>query len=266
MNGKNISAQKIKSLLKGDGSVKVYNSLDSTNATAKELVARGDAKTGDLIIALSQTKGRGRMGRSFYSPENCGIYFSLVLRPNISAEDISLITPVAAVAVATAIEGFYEKTPKIKWVNDIFINEKKVCGILSEAVFGANGVAECVILGIGINLTAPKEGYPEEIKSIAGSVFLADEDFDANHLIADTANRFLELYGNLKSENTVNEYRKRMLLIGSEVKYTLNSKEQIGRVVDIDNRYRLIVEKQNGEMEYLQSGEVTIKSKTIFNK
>lgn len=263
MGKNNVSAIAIKSLLKLSSKVKVFGSIDSTNSMAK-LDATNGAGEGDLIVALSQTGGRGRMGRSFYSPEESGIYFSIILRPKIKAEDISLITPVAAVAVAAAAEKITKKSPKIKWVNDIFLNGKKICGILSEAAFNADGTADYVVLGIGINLTTPKNGYPEEIKNIAGSLFDDNESFDANALIADIVNRFFELYKDLKGEATKEEYQKRMMLIGSTVNYTQNKNEYSGTVEGIDERFRLVIKNALGEMIALESGEVTIGSGNIL--
>ncbi len=259
MSQNKVTANEIKAHLKTDLPVSVYSCLESTNITARLKAADG-AREGDLTIALSQTGGRGRMGRSFYSPESSGIYFSLVLRPRIKAEDISLITPVAAVAVARAIEEIARKSPKIKWVNDLFINNKKVCGILSEATFCGDGSAEYVILGIGINLVTPKGGYPQDIKNIAGSVFNKDEAFNANKLVASIVNGFFELYTDLKSENTLEEYQKRMMLIGSNINYTQNGVQKSGSVAGIDNKFRLIIKNEKGESVHLQSGEVTIGS------
>ena len=262
MSQKKVSADGIKELLKIPSKVSCYDKLNSTNILAKSKATEGAAE-GEIIVALSQTGGRGRMGRSFYSPKASGIYFSIVLRPKINAEDISLITPVAAVAVARAIEDITEKSPKIKWVNDIFLNDKKVCGILSEAVFGADGSAEYVILGIGINLVTPKSGYPEDIKNIAGSLFAEDESFDANLLVASTVNNFFELYGDLKSQSTLEQYQKRMMLVGQNINYTQNGIQKSGRVEGIDERFRLIVKSDLGEIIHLQSGEVTIGSNNL---
>ena len=263
MNVKNLSAEAIKSLLKGDSEVMLFNCLESTNSQAKGLAVSGKAKEGDVIIALSQSNGRGRMGRSFYSPKGCGIYFSIVLKPNIPQKDICLITPVAAVAVALAIEKATEKSPKIKWVNDIFINGKKVCGILSEAALNQSGGAEYVILGIGMNLNPPQGGYPSELKNIAGSIFESNEDFNANKLVADTVNEFFALYKDLYSKTTSNEYKKRMLLMGEEINYTQNGEQKSGVVAGIDEAFRLIIKNENCDPLHLQSGEVTIKSETI---
>ena len=151
----------------------------------------------------------------------------------------------------------------IKWVNDIYVDSKKVCGILSEAVFGADGSAEYVILGIGINLVTPKSGYPEDIKNIAGSLFAEDESFDANLLVASTVNNFFELYGDLKSQSTLEQYQKRMMLVGQNINYTQNGTEKSGRVEGIDEHFRLIVKSDLGEIIHLQSGEVTIGSNNL---
>ncbi|MBQ7108587.1 MAG: biotin--[Clostridia bacterium] len=258
-----LSADKIKHLLKIDSKVMLFESLESTNLFAKELAASGKACEGDIIIALSQTYGRGRLGRSFYSPACCGVYFSIVLKPNIPINDISLITPVAAVAVATAIEKATNKSPKIKWVNDIFLNGKKVCGILSEAAFTADGIGSYVILGVGINLVSPKGGYPEDIKNIAGSIFEGEEVFDANCLVADIINNFFDCYKDLNNKDLLIEYRKRMMLIGDNINYTVNATRKTGKVVGLDERFRIIVESDAGEREALQSGEVSIGSGNI---
>ena len=258
-----LSADKIKHLLKIDSKVMLFESLESTNLFAKELAASVKACEGDIIIALSQKGGKGRMGRSFYSPKGCGVYFSIVLKPNLPPEDIFLITPVAALAVVTAIEKATNKSPKIKWVNDIFLNGKKVCGILSEAAFTADGIGSYVILGVGINLVSPKGGYPEDIKNIAGSIFEDEEVFDANCLVASITNNFFDFYKALTNKALPIEYRKRMMLIGENINYTANNLKKSGRVVDIDNSFRLIVEAESGEIEALQSGEVTIGSGNI---
>lgn len=260
-----ISADKIKTLLKKDFGVNVFEFLESTNTKAKSLAQNGGAE-GEIIIALSQTGGKGRMGRSFYSPKESGLYFSIILRPTIKAEDISLITPTAAVAVARAIEDVAKKSPKIKWVNDIFVNEKKVCGILSEAAFNADGTAQFVILGIGINLKEPKGGFPDDIKTVAGSLFSENEECNPNEILAAVVNNFFELYKDLNSPTTPKGYQSRMMLMGSRINYTQNGIQNAGVVMGIDERFRLVIKKENGDLFHLQSGEVTIGSKEAAKK
>ena len=142
--------------------------IDSTNRYVKQLGAAG-APEGRVVIANRQSAGRGRLGRSFFSPGEKGIYMSVLLRPEIELERAVLITSMAAVAVARAIERVSDIPAKIKWVNDIFLNRKKVCGILTESGINAEtGKLEYAVLGIGVNVGSME--FPEELKGIATSV------------------------------------------------------------------------------------------------
>ena len=157
-----------------------------------------------------------------------------------------------------------DKKPQIKWVNDIFLDNKKVCGILSEGTFSSDGKrAEYIILGIGINLFVPDSGFPEDIERIAGGIFEKNDKIDLNLIIAETVNEFLRLYDNLHNPDIVKSYRNRLFLLGKTVNYIKNGIAESGRVLDIDDNFRLIIEKTSGETEALQSGEVTIKSSTL---
>lgn len=261
-----ISYDEIKRYLNRDLPVFVFESLKSTNLTAKEYAIKGAAE-GSIVVALSQTGGRGRLGRQFFSPKGSGIYLSVILRPDFSPEDITLITASAAVAVCNMIEKMCNKKPQIKWVNDIFLDNKKVCGILSEGVFSADGKrAEYIILGIGINLFVPDGGFPEDIERIAGGIFEKNDKIDLNLIIAETVKEFLRLYDNLHDPEIVKSYRNRLMLMGKTVNYIKNGVTESGKVLDIDHNFRLIIEKASGETEALQSGEVTIKSSTLTRK
>lgn len=263
LSSKKVSYDSLKGLIKTDCNIKIFDELESTNITAKS-EAKNGAPEGTIIIARSQTGGRGRLGRNFYSPKDSGIYLSIILRPDIPIKDIILITPTAAVAAALAIETVTNKSPKIKWVNDIFVNGKKVCGILSEAAFSENcTAAEYIILGMGINLTTPEGGFPKDIKDIAGSIYNYDELPNTNELIASIINNFLRLYGDLNNKNTKDEYQKRMLLIGNSVNYTQNGEKYSGTVLGIDEGFKLIVKNASDEIIYLESGEATIGSGNI---
>ncbi|MBQ5765054.1 MAG: biotin--[Clostridia bacterium] len=238
---------------------KVYDSLISTNKTAKELAENG-AKEGTVIVAKKQTGGRGRLGRSFYSPEGTGLYFSIILRPDFSPEQNLLITPAAAVAVSTVIEALTDTKAQIKWVNDIFINGKKVCGILSEAKLNAKGTTEYVILGIGINLTPPKGGFPKDIEFVAGALFNAPQNDTANEIMVKTVTTFLSLYQGLTDDKIYTEYEKRLMLKKAEVNYTENGEVKHGTVLGVDRSFNLIINKADGKEFHLSSGEVTIGS------
>ena len=170
----------------------VLESVDSTNTALMRMAATGAAE-GTVLLAQAQTAGRGQRGRDFYSPAGCGLYMSLLLRPKMPPEDVLAITPAAAVAAAQAVEAATGRRAGIKWVNDIQIDGKKVCGILTEAA-SSSGTLDCAVCGIGINLFPPPGGYPEALRDRAGALFDAypgDERTAA--LAADVLNRLWEL-------------------------------------------------------------------------
>lgn len=240
-----------------DRKVIFLEQTDSTNRVAKSLAEQG-ADEGTLIVALSQTAGRGRLGRSFLSPEG-GLYFSLVLRPSFSPEESRMLTVAAAVATAQAIEQTSGKKCDIKWVNDIYIGGKKVCGILTEGAFDAEtGTLKYAVLGIGINIFAP-DGLPDEISDIADTVFDGDVPSKIKaELIAKIVNNFMAFYKKLDGRAFLEEYRRRSMLTGLDVCYTLQGAEHTGRVLGIDDEARLIVE-ENGKEVYIGAGDVSVR-------
>ena len=154
--------------------ITVYKTIESTNSEAK-LLAVQNAEHGTIVVSEEQTKGRGRFGRDFFSPSDSGIYMSIILKPKLNMENAVLITTAAAVAICDAIEKFTNKVSRIKWVNDIFIGDRKVCGILTEAVTNfESGMMESVIVGIGINVKTKNEDFPLELQDTAGSIFNDD--------------------------------------------------------------------------------------------
>jgi len=171
----------------------IYDCLESTNKTAKEM-AISEAEHGTVVIADSQTAGKGRYGRSFHSPPNHGLYMSLIIKPNqYRFSTPTLITAFSAVTVCEAIEAISDKRPKIKWVNDIFLNGKKICGISAEAITDfESGNTQWIVVGIGVNYSTLATDFPEELRHIAGSVFGLDTPpTTRNHLAAEILNRFL---------------------------------------------------------------------------
>ena len=142
-----------------DVPVKIYRELDSTNRAAKEAAFSGEAGHGALILARRQKSGRGRRGRSFYSPENAGLYMSIVLRPDRTLKEGLLITTAAATAVCRAVKKICGIDLGIKWVNDLYFHNKKVCGILTEAVYRLlkAGTLSLQFVGIGLNLYMPED-------------------------------------------------------------------------------------------------------------
>lgn len=260
-----ISAESITPYLRGtakDFQLEVRQTVTSTNTIAKELAAKG-AKEGTVIIAREQTEGRGRMGRSFYSPKASGIYFTLILRPTLNLEDSLLITTAAAVAVVKAIKAVAGIKAGIKWVNDIFVDGKKVCGILTEASLNfESGGLEYAVVGIGINIDTGH--FPKELSQIAGSVF-SDKPSDkpvTSMLVAEVLNNMAECMNSLTEKKYLEEYRSHSFLIGQEILVQKGTAVIPAKALDIDEKARLVVEYEDGTREVLSSGEVSVRVKS----
>ena len=237
----------------------IFDTVDSTNNVAKELAENGEGNS--VIIALHQSAGRGRRGRSFFSPDGCGIYMSLLVRADEQAENIALMTSAAAVAVAEAIEAVSDVRADIKWINDIYIGGKKACGILCESVFsGTTGLPEYTVVGIGINLIAP-DGFPEEIAHIATSVFgnkLPDEDIPSR-LCAKIASKIFRYAKNLSKKEFLKKYKEKSFVLGREITVHSASESYPATATDIDDKCHLIVTLPDGTQRTLSSGEISIK-------
>lgn len=230
---------------------------DSTNNDAKRIATEG-AKEGTTVIANRQTAGKGRLGRSFFSPEEKGIYMSVVLRPKLALKSSTLITSMAAVAVARAIEKTSGVYAQIKWVNDVFLNGKKVCGILTEAAMDSeNGQLAYAVLGIGVNVGCME--FPQELREVATSVSNeAGKSVPREVLIAEILNELEAFYGTLASGSFLEESRKRSLVIGKEIKVVGAGQSYPARAVAIDESGQLVVETEEGR-QALYSGEVSIR-------
>lgn len=238
----------------------VVASIDSTNKKVREMAIEG-AKEGYTVIAASQTMGRGRRGRSFYSPKDTGVYLSILLRPkNYTPEQATRITTMAAVAVCEAIESISPEKAMIKWVNDIFIDNKKVCGILTEgAIDLETHYLDYAVLGIGINVYYPEGGFPEEIENTAGAVFKHVEDDCKNKIAAAILNNFMKYYLSDSVTEYTSRYKERNLAIGKDITILVGNSKTKAKAVDIDDDCHLIVRYDNGETEALSSGEISIR-------
>ena len=260
-----ISEQSVHKHLKNDDFFRltVMERVDSTNSVLKQLAERGEQE-GCVVIANEQTSGKGRMGRSFYSPPGSGVYISLLLRPKLSAADSLLITTAAAVAGSRAIEDITGRKTAIKWVNDIYCGGKKVCGILTEAsVDFESGTLSYAVLGIGINIADPDGGFPKELEHIATSIY-AGEPYSSeirSKLSASVLDNFLEIYIQLHTKSFMNEYRKRSFVIGKEIYIISPNAREEALVLGIDDDARLIVKTSDGEIKTLSSGEISIREK-----
>ena len=238
--------------------ISVYKQLDSTNNQAKIAALEG-ALSGTIIIAEQQSAGRGRQGRSFYSPASEGLYMSILLRPeNKSLGDCLLITVMAAVATAQAISELTGAQAQIKWVNDIFVDGKKVSGILTEAISDfESGTVEAVIVGIGIN--CQNSNFPDELKHIATS--LKAFNINRNRLAAEiTANLFSVLA--YSDDLLIEEYRAKSYVLGKQITFEQNGCKLTGKAVDINLQGNLLVECENLIIT-LKAGEISIGSGNI---
>lgn len=239
--------------------IEVHKSLESTNTLLKELAIAGEPE-GKVVIAEEQTGGRGRFGRTFYSPAKTGIYMSILLRPKMTAEDSLFITTSTAVAVARAIEKVAHCEAKIKWVNDIYCQGKKVCGILTEAAVDfESGGLEYAVVGIGINILEPEDDFPEELKNIATSI-LGNKNYSPtlrSQLVAEILNNFFEYYYNSKDKEFLEEYRNRSFLLGKDILVISGDKKERALAMDIDDSGQMIVKLLDGTIKTLVSGEVS---------
>lgn len=249
----------INSYLSSSYPIYIYDSISSSNVTAKELAQKG-ADEGTTVVALSQSNGKGRMGRSFLSESKNGLYMSTILRPQIPAHKCVNITVLGAVAVCEAIEELTSIPCQIKWVNDIYINDKKVCGILTEASINFECASlEYAVIGIGVNICEPEGGFPQEISHIATSIFKekAPQNFKAR-LCAKILERLFYHYNKIEEKEYIDIYRKKSLIIGKSVSVHVGDKVIYGTAIDIDNDACLVVKTNNG-IEKFNSGEARVR-------
>ena len=239
--------------------VECHDSIDSTNIRGKQLAELGEAE-GTLIVADRQTAGRGRRGRNWISESGVGIYMTYVLRPTVQPAHVSGITLLAALAMCEATYQECDVLPQIKWPNDVIIDGKKICGILTEAVSDfESGRIDTVVVGIGINYHAPKEGYPDEIKEIAGTVCAEDEKIPRNELVAAIIENLCKLYQDLPDKSFMEDYRKWSNVLGKKIRFTSGTDWEYGTAVAIDEDGGLIVEKEDHTQEILHTGEITVR-------
>ena len=236
-----------------------FETIDSTNKKAKELAVEG-ANHGTLVTADAQQAGIGRRGRSWSSEKGTGIYMSMLLRPRIATDKASMLTLVAALAVESAIAELLQCQPMIKWPNDIVLNKKKICGILTELALNGTEI-DYVVIGIGIN--ANNKEFPEEIVQTASSLFLElNEEIDIELLITEVWNRFAVYYEQfLETEDLTilrEEYEKALVNKEEKVKVLDPLGEYIGVAKGITNTGELIVDT-DGEIRYVSSGEVSVR-------
>ena len=238
----------------------VRRRVSSTNALLREQAAAG-APDGYTILALSQTAGRGRLGRTFYSPEDTGVYMSILLRPeNMLPEQAVKLTTMAAVAACEAIEALLPEQAGIKWVNDIYMRGKKVSGILTEGAFGLeSGNMDYIVLGIGFNVYPPQNGFPADISSVAGWIFNERIRDGKNMLSAGFLNGFMSFYKAGEDADYISRYRERSFVIGKEINVLYPEGARKALALDVDENCRLVVQFEDGCIEKLSSGEISVR-------
>ena len=234
--------------------IELLDTVDSTNKLLKERGMNG-APQFSVAVSSRQTEGRGRLGRSFFSPEG-GVYMSVLVRPQGSACESLSLTTAAAVSVCEALDVLGVKDHGIKWVNDIYISGKKVCGILTEGVFAADGGVDFAVVGVGINLFTPENGFADDIKDKAAAVF-AEQKSGCMDIFA---SEFLKsFYGYAKGGKNahVNEYIRRNIVVGKNIRYVAGNGGSEAFVTGIDGDCSLLVRCADGSEKRLFSGEIS---------
>lgn len=234
-----------------------FDEIDSTNTYLKNLAKNGERNL-TVVIADRQSGGRGRLGRSFVSENNCGLYMSVLLKPDGRLNATSL-TAITGISVNEAIYEVFGLKCGIKWVNDIILNDKKVCGILAEGSLNVSGELDFVVMGIGVNIAPPTGGYPEEIKDIAGALCENYSKEIRNRLAFTILER---LCTNLKSDLTdlLDTYIKMSCVIGKRVNVIGPEHSYPATVIGLDDDFGLTVMKDDGVTEILRYGEISIRN------
>lgn len=248
--------------------VHFFKTIDSTNAYAKKLLEQADnirSLNKNVVVAESQTAGRGRLGRKFYSPAETGIYLSIIYVPEEKITNPAEITAFSAVAVRRVIERLYKKNAKIKWINDLYLDGKKIAGILTEGFVNyTTGTIDAAIIGIGVNIQKNDREIPEELSTVVGAIQGAE---DCRNSISNA--RFIfeivkEVFNVLQEnpEDIISEYKNGLFMLGNKITVhpIIESDEGVfeATAIDIDNNARLVVELSDGTKKVLNSGEVSL--------
>lgn len=239
--------------------LKLYQETDSTNRAAKQAAIAGEAGHGSVILACGQSCGRGRRGRSFYSPSQAGLYLSVILQPQGNLRESLLLTTEAAVAVYKAIRKVTGIELDIKWVNDLYYKGKKVCGILTEAITDfESGEIQYAVVGIGLNLYEEEGGYPPELREIAGGLYRNQreaEGVNRNRLAAEIVNFLLDETRELK---LLPEYLDRNMVPGHRIQILDGQQSRSAYAVAICQDGRLKVREEDGSETLLAYGEISV--------
>ncbi len=245
--------------LKENKKIEYFEQITSTNTVLKERAQKGEAEN-TILISEFQTAGRGRLGKTFFSPKGCGVYLSYLIKPDILVSDAVFITVAAAVAMARALKKVFSIDTQIKWVNDIYFDNKKLCGILTEGSILNNGKLAFAVLGVGINIKNPPDGYPDEFAykttNLEQITHIVTEE-KKQQLIGEFINIFDNIFSD-KEKKYIKEYKEHSCLIGKNIEILSGEHKGFALAKDIDDYARLVVEI-NGVTHTLDSGDVSIK-------
>ena len=241
--------------------IQVYDTLPSTNDLAKTLARQG-APQGTVILAKNQTQGRGRMGRFFHSPENCGIYMSLILRPNCPASELMHLTCAVAWAMCNAMEKATGLRPGIKWINDLVHQKRKLGGILTELGFDSQGKVSYAVIGIGLNCLQQQADFPPELQEIAASLSMfCEKPIDIAAVAAQVILSLEDMARKLltEKETILARYRGDCVTLGQDVVILWEGSRREAFALDIDDQGALILRFPDGHHEAVSAGEVSVR-------
>lgn len=241
--------------------IHIFETLDSTNNKAKDMALKGAAH-GTVVMAEAQTAGRGRLGRSFVSPQGSGIYMSMVLRIGSDISKAVLITTAVAASVCKAVRSVTGADAGIKWVNDIYLNGKKICGILTEAVTDVKtGKLDSVVIGIGVNFrSVDKSSYPDDVLGRITWIYdSAEAETTRSRLAAAIIDEVISQCSYLEDRSFIDYYKKHAIMLDKDVMCIRGNERWQAHTVDIDDNGGLIVRGTDGKLQTLSSGEISIR-------
>ena len=237
------------------------DTVSSTNDLLKAMAEDGAAE-GTVLLAGEQTRGKGRLGRSFTSAAGKGVYLSALLRPDLPPDALLPLTGFTAEAMARAVRRVTGAEARIKWVNDLILNGKKLCGILTESAF-AEGRVSYVVVGVGLNVNYDRGDFPEELRDLAGSLQTElGESFPLPPLAAAMIEELDALYAALLSGATgpyLSAYRQHCLTLGRDVLLLKNGVAAPAQALDVDEALGLLVRYPDGREELVRSGEASVR-------
>ena len=243
----------IKTALNRNLKLEILNVIDSTSSELRRRLSVSPVTAPDVLLAYGQTAGRGRQGKSFFSPSDAGIYMTLHFRAQNPAALVHL-TAKAAVCVCKAIRSVTRIDAKIKWVNDIYFRDKKICGILCENIYAMSNGCSDILVGIGINMKAVP--FPKDLHNAA---FIPKAEGLSAKLVAEILNRIYPSFEDLSDTTFLDDYRKLSCVLGREIFYTMNGATKSAIATSIDQNGFLYVKHSDGSVQCLNSGEISLK-------